>query len=875
MRLIASIILTLFIAFVAIAQDTPLDKPVTLKLEGVSLRAVLESIEGQVDVSFAFNSRQVPVEEQVSIEVKGRSLKETHDQLLEPMGIEYREIQGQILLFRPRRKEQNSPRKEEEGYGSINKKLPEYLFEGRVRERESDQPLTGVNIFIEELDKVFVTDEDGAFQLELKKGSYRLTYSFVGYNPVELRLQVNDHTEMEIYLDYSRGELSEVIVIDEDSRSAVANMQMSRLNVPVEEIRSMPAFLGENDVLRVLQLLPGVQGGKEGQSGLFVRGGRSDQNLILLDGVPVYRPQHLLGIFSAFDGALLEDVNLLKGGFPARYGGRLSSVLDIQMREGRRDKLGGSFGIGLMAAKASIEGPLFNQQASFILSGRRSFWDLLAQPFIELSSQGDLGLGYHFKDINGKLDWKIGEKDRFSLTLYQSDDFFRLRENINAELVKVRLSWGNTAGVLNWVHLFDNQLIGKVTAGVTRYAFDFDLEDSRYNFAYRSLTEELTGKAELSWQVNNKHLLRAGLQAAYRRFLPNRIQEKKPDTDSLEVSILSLHSMEGAFFTEHLFKPSSRLDIQTGMRLGTYRSGNKFFFQWEPRVSAAWRPGMGWALKAAWSRMIQNNHLLGSSALDLPIDFWLPANEALPPQQSDQWSVGVARSLGRNKSWELSLEAYYKTFRGTPRVTNDYWGFLNDVGNLLSFASIQRQLVNIGSGDSKGLELLVRKKGERFSGWLGYTLSWTRLQYDNINDGKPFWADFDRRHELSCALIFQASRKIRLSTSWIYSSGIPFSAPVSAYTRSEDTGGYLTYVYKERNTFRTRSYHRLDLSIEFIKQKPKTERRWSLGVYNAYMRANPMFHIYDPFYGGNNQRKVYQISVFPVIPSVSYSLRFK
>ncbi len=768
-----------------------------------------------------------------------------------------------------------------------------YSISGYVTDAQTGEKLMGVHVYDLKSMKGSSTNTYGFFSLTLPVDSVQLSASYVGFQTWERALYLNKDMEFNIELN-SDITLEAVEVTAEAIERVEEQVQMSRIGVPVEQIKKLPAFLGENDVLKTLQLLPGVQSGSEGQSGLYVRGGSPDQNLILLDGVPVYNASHLFGFFSVFNSDALKDVNLVKGGFPARYGGRLSSVLEINMKEGNMKEWHGAGSISTVASRLTVEGPLIKDKASILLSGRRTYIDILAKPFIKSSfssygSQGDAG--YFFHDFNAKVNYKFSNADRLYLSAYTGRDKFYFRERDKdpdyGYATKAGLGWGNLTTALRWNHLFGKKLFSNTTVTYSRYKFDTKAEEESnymengmreteiYGIDYFAGIHDLGAKIDFDYVPTPNHFIRFGVGGTYHTFNPGKFNSKTIiDSENINIDTTfgnnRVFGWEFAAYAEDEFKIGDNMKINAGLHFSAFNVEDSWYTSLQPRISARYLLPNGIALKGSYAQMRQYIHLLSNEGIGLPTDLWVPTTNNVKPQDSWQVAAGLAKTFGGK--YEVSLEGYYKQMK---RVVSYKEG-----SSLLQFGDWENDITQ-GDGEAYGAELFIQKKKGRLTGWIGYTLAWAWRQFDDINFGEQFPYKYDRRHDFSVVATYKLSDRIQLSGAWVYGTGNAITLGYSRYDSQlpRPLDGFYNYQvqhYENRNNYRMRAYHRLDLNVDFIKEKKWGTRTWSFGVYNAYSRQNPFFLYVDNEYnpGGEPKRKLKQVSLFPVIPAIAYKFEF-
>ncbi len=660
---------------------------------------------------------------------------------------------------------------------------------------------------------------------------------------------------------------------------------MSRIQVPMDQIKGLPALLGEVDVLKTLQLLPGVQSGSEGASGLYVRGGGPDQNLILLDGVPLYNVSHLFGFFSVFNADAINKVELTKGGFPARYGGRLSSVVDITMKEGNAIKLSGAGSVGLLATKLTLEGPIIKDKTSFIVSARRTYIDVLAAPIIKSQTDGNTNAGYYFYDINAKINHQFSKKDRIFLSGYLGKDqgYFKNKNTsigpngpINY-VNNIRLGWGNALAAVRWNHVINKKMFSNLSLNYSQYRFDiynaFEEKPSmsptiEQKSRYLSDIQDINAKLDVDFFPNPNHYIRFGVSATRHDFRPGIYQYTSTIESDTTLGAEPVHAYEISSYIEDDLKISEKLKVNVGLHASGYAVQDTFYFSLQPRISARYKVNQALSAKASYAKMQQNIHLLTNAGLGLPTDLWVSSTKNIAPQQAWQLAAGLAYNW--KYGIEFSLEGYYKEM---DRLIDYKPG-----ASFLILDKPWESQVAVGRGESYGVELFAQKKLGSLTGWVGYTLSWSNRQFDELNFGKKFPYKYDRRHDMAIALVKNWYDKIDLSATWVYGTGNAITIPIQEYPYFADNNNaqlnqYRTIdYYGDRNSYRMRSYHRLDVSISFKKKKKWGERAWTIGVYNLYNRKNPFF--IDSYNKLDGTRSFQQYSLFPILPSISYQFKF-
>lgn len=777
-----------------------------------------------------------------------------------------------------------------------------YTVSGYVSDQSSGERLIGANVFDPVTQKGTTTNNYGFYSLTLEKDTYRLAFSYVGYRDTTVTFVLDKNKQYNLQLDPVLR-LKEVEVV-EKGPSQHEKIQMSTIDLPVEKVKSLPAFLGEKDVLKTMQLLPGVQSGNEGTSGLYIRGGSPDQNLILLDGVPVYNVSHLFGFFSVFNPGAIQKVKLIKGGFPARYGGRLSSVIDVRMKEGNRKEFGGEGSIGIISSKLTLEGPIQKNKTSFIVSGRRTYIDLLAKPFIAMANSANSGqnvnAGYYFYDLNAKVNHKLSENDQLYLSTYLGNDNFYTDfegggfftgSNQTENKTEAGIGWGNITTALRWNRVWSNRLFSNTTLTFSRYRFKVGQEMEtreanddnkllqRYKFEYLSGINDWAGKIDFDYLPGPNHYIRFGAGETYHTFSPganhflseNKEQDTKKDTVFGNQKVFA---HEFNVYIEDDWRITSLLKANTGVHASGFLTGDKLFYSVQPRISARYLLSDEFSLKASYATMSQYIHLLSSTTIGLPTDLWMPATEKVVPEHSVQYAAGLAYSFPDN--FEISLEGYYKEM-------DNVLGYKPGASLFTSGEGWESKVLQ-GQGWSYGAELFVRKNTGKTTGWLGYTLSWTQRRFDNLNFGESFPYRYDRRHDVSLAVTHRLNKNIEFSLVWVYGSGNAVTLPEVRYrAMPPQISGLIRFPsgpsqqtvtsFDSRNNFRMPAYHRLDLGVRFLKQKSWGKRIWNIGAYNAYNRKNPFF-LYLSDDPGSNKQVLKQVSLFPILPYVSFELKF-
>lgn len=762
-----------------------------------------------------------------------------------------------------------------------------FSVSGYLKDATSGEALIGANVMADSTATGTTANHYGFYSLSLSTGYHVLKFSYIGYTTQRISLFVSRDTSLYIMLE--PGVAMKGIEVKADAvNTSTQSSRMGTVELRLSQIKKLPSLLGEADLLKAVQLLPGVQSGNEGTSGFYVRGGGPDQNLILLDGVPVYNANHLFGFFSVFNNDAINHVELVKGGFPARYGGRLSSVLDISMKEGNMKKLKITGTLGLIASKLTIEGPIIKDKTSFIVSGRRTYIDYLAQPLMQMESNNySSETGYYFSDINTKVNHIFSAKDRIFLSVYSGNDkFYEIQDTrdylyegeIYKESGQSKLGWGNLTSALRWTHQYNGKLFGNATLTYSNYKFyvkqdllNFEINDtgvvqSQYNLDYYSGIRDYSAKYDLDFIPHPDHYIKSGISFTRHIFRPgasvtssktgaDTTTEEKAGTEDIPVN-------EVTYYAEDDFRVTDKLKINGGMHFSGFLLKEKSYFSAEPRLSARYLLTPALSLKASYSYMSQFVHLLTNSNIGLPTDLWVPATASVPPMKSSQVSLGLSLDLPRD--FQFTFETYYKTMKNVIEY--------KEGASFMSSYTNWESKVESGKGWGYGAEFFLQKKTGDLTGWLGYTWAHSDRKFPFINDGKTFPYKFDRRHDISFVLNYQIDPHWDVSLTWVYGTGTAITMPTVEYLVINDMYGiYPVQSYDKRNSYRTAPYHRLDIGFNNVKDKKWGQRTWSFGLYNAYNRKNPFYYQIVQDYTG--KKALQRTALFPIIPSVSYTFR--
>ncbi len=753
-----------------------------------------------------------------------------------------------------------------------------HVLSGLVRGTDGTA-LPGATVAVPSLGIGTATDVEGRYRLDVPAGPQDVTVSFIGYLPQTFRVNLSRSQQRTLTLAPNPNELGEVVVQGQQTlREKLETTQMGVEHLTIREAKLLPALFGEVDILKTLQLKPGVQSGGEGSSGIFVRGGSADQNLVLLDNALVYNPNHLFGLFSVFNSDAVQSVDLYKSGFPAQFGGRLSSVIDVKLREGSREKFTVTGGIGLIASRLSLEGPINKGKGSFILSGRRTYFDIFTRALNRANASSETWQpipDYYFQDFSFKANYTLGERDRVFATGYLGRDVFGFNSFAN---LQADFSWGNTLGTLRWQHTFSPKLTANTQVGVTSYQYSLGSRFDILAFGLTSTIRDYNARVDFDYNLHPAHQVRFGASATRHTFGVGRLQVETGD-NSLDIDDdITYPALEAGVYATDNWKISDKFQAELGLRLTGFSSGGQAYGGLEPRVAGRYALSDKVSLKANYALMYQYAHLVSNSGASLPTDIWYPSRLNIRPQRSQQVSTGASWLLGGGK-YLLTNEVYYK------------WAAnqidFRDGAQIYANPNLDQEFI-FGRGWSYGNELYLEKKEGKTTGWIGYTLAWSWRQFlpqngtEGVNNGQPFYPSYDRRHNLNVVVLHQLSTRVSLTASFVYTSGAPTTLPAGLFGLQNVPGGDLlpVPVYPDRNSYRLIPYHRLDLGLVW-KLKPVrfgTERDLTFSIYNAYDRRNAYFVYFettrDPGTDLINGFRAQQVSLFPVIPSVTYNFKF-
>ncbi len=779
--------------------------------------------------------------------------------------------------------------------------LKKYTVSGYIKESANGESMLAASVYVVELNKGTNTNEYGFYSLTLPSAKYTLRFTYMGFTTQEKTIDLNQDVRMNIEMGTFVKEVQEVVITGEKKGANVESTDMGKQEISIEVSKSLPALLGEVDVLKTIQLLPGIMAAGEGNSGFYVRGGGPDQNLVLLDDAVVYNTGHLFGFFSVFNSDAVKNTTVIKGGMPAEYGGRISSVVDVQMKEGNMKKWSVSGGLGIISSRLTIEGPIKKDKCSFIVSARRTYLDLILKPILPKIGDGKFaGNSYFFYDINAKINYRISDRDRLYMSGYFGRDVFNFQDP--SGVFKLNFPWGNATATLRWNHLFSDKLFLNTMFIYNDFGFKANTGFLDIKFSLNSKVQEATAKMDFDYSPLLGHMMKFGLQYNFHVFTPYTATGSAGTTEFKTTNQAKKFAHESGIYFQDDFEVTNWLKMNIGLRTSlftfmgpfsktnfvqgqaadtlNYATGENIQTYWglEPRLSMRFKLDKSSSLKLGVTMNKQYVHLVSSSTTTLPIDLWVPSTKVVKPQ------IGVLAALGYFRNFkddmiETSVEVYYK------RLWNQIEYGESAVGNIT--VDVEDQFT-FGKGWSYGAEFFIKKAKGKWTGWIGYTLAWTWRQFPEINEGKPFLARYDRRHDLSIVQMYEINKHWKVSATFVFATGQLTTLPTSFFLNE----GQVHYVYGPRNWYRMPAYHRLDVGFVYT-IIPKKKRKIpftsdiSFSIYNAYNRMNPFF-IYvdaggdagggDNTTGGTETKKLSfkakQATLFPILPSLTWNFKF-
>lgn len=868
-------------------QAQKAETKLSFSIRNATLEEFVKRIENSTGFSFIYGE-EVKINHRLTLDVKQKTIPEILDLAFANEPVKYQITGRHILLQKKKQK-------------PVSRK---FTISGYVTDGTSSETLIGANILESRQQQGTTTNPYGFYSITLPAGETELSFSYLGYTTRQYRLELSKDTLINVLMQ-DNNQLEEVVIVSDKAEAGITATQMGAQEIPIAQIKNTPSILGEADVMKTIQLMPGVQAGVEGSAGLYVRGGGPDQNLILLDGVPVYNVDHLFGFFSVFTPEAVKKVTLFKSSFPARFGGRLSSVVDVRSNDGDMKKYHGTLSVGLLSSKIQLEGPIIRDKTSFNISARRSYIDLIAKPFMPKDDK----ISYYFYDINAKINHKFSDRSRLFLNFYNGKDSYYFKTTDSSSSMykdKMSLNWGNTIATARWNYIFNQKLFSNTTVAYNKYRMDANstvytktnliesISESNYHSNYHSGICDWSYLIDFDYNPTPTHRIKFGAGYLHHDFRPevatSKIQEKedgitKQDTLYNSISNSTIQAHEVSAYIEDNFDIGSRLRINVGLHLSMFRVQKRNYFSAQPRVSARYQLTRHTALKASYTKMSQYIHLLSSTPISMPTDLWVPVTSKIKPMQAHQYSLG-SYYTGLT-GWEFSVEGYYKQMRNVLEYKEGV--------SFLGSSSGWENKVEMGKGRSMGIEFMAQKTTGKTTGWIAYTLAKSDRKFavGGINNGERFPYKYDRRHNLSLVVNHKFSNRIDIGASWIFSTGgtATIAEEVTAIIRpGEDAIQQKDYIEK-RNNYRLPASHRLNIGVNFNKKTKHGVRTWNISLYNAYNAMNPTI-IYSNNSGGytsyiKNQedgkvylqyipakRKITKLTLLPCVPSVTYTYKF-
>ncbi|MFM9908587.1 MAG: TonB-dependent receptor [Chitinophagaceae bacterium] len=736
---------------------------------------------------------------------------------------------------------------------------------GYVKDAATKEVLIGATVIIANSQTGISTNQYGFFSMSARAtDTIELIVSYAGYTPQAKKITLKNNIRLTIFLEPSNSLLNEVVVVSGKNDRNVQKAQMGVIDVPLKAIKNLPVLFGERDVLKVIQLLPGVQAGQEGTTGFYVRGGNLDQNLVQLDEATVYNPNHLFGLFSTFNVNSINHVQLIKGGFPAEYGGRLSSILDITMKEGNKTNYQTEGGIGLLSNNITFQGPIQKGKSSFMISGRHSHINLFLKPLSSSSTS------YKFYDFNAKMNFELGKKDHLFMSVFKGND---KAAYTGANSLNYNTDFGNTTATLRWNHLFGNKIFSNTSVIYNDYHLGLSTTQNNYYSLLYTGIKDISAKSDFTISPHAKHKIKAGFTYTFHTLYPAAVSTRVPRRGNRitinKDSITKRYSNEMAFYAGDEYEVSRMVSINYGIRVPFFVGGGANYSSVEPRITTKISVDPTTSIKASFTRMNQFLHLVPNSTASLPTDIWLSSSRNIKPQNSNQIALGLFKNLDDNNI-EASIEVYYK------KMDNQ---LLFKEGTEIVLTTSLDSVITFGKGKSYGVELFIKKNTGKLTGWLSYTWSKTTQLFPELNRGLAFPSSFDRRHNFSLVGSYELSKRWTMSADFVFYTGRAFTLPAGRITVPVNGSLYdgVFYDFSTRNNARLRSYHRLDINFSNKKMVKlfgkKYEQEWVFGAYNVYSRLNPYF-VYLTTDLVTKQPQAKQVSLLPFIPSASYNFKF-
>lgn len=839
-----------FFEGILLSQTSLLDKTIELKRASYTLGDVINELTLEHSIFFSFNDKEVDTKKTVSMSVKPQKLRQILDVVEKQCQVEY-SIHNDIIILKPK------------------KTAKKVTISGYIDDASTGERLINATVYDRETYLGTVSNSYGFYSLLLEEGDREIVFDYVGYTSMPLKLNLYRDTVISIKLS-PVIELEEVVIVGSRDMKIVSGRDPGLVKLPVSKIQALPSLIGEPDVIKTLQLLPGIQSGREGTANMYVRGGGADQNLMLLDDVPVYNASHLYGFFSVFNSDAIRSVKLYKGGFPARYGGRVSSVVDIRTKEGNTQEFQGKGSIGLMSSRITCEGPIVNDKASFLFSARRTYFDLLTKSLFKKNLDLDMEAAY-FYDLSGKLSYTVNSKNRLYWSIYKGQDKFVTSEETNNYSYTEGMDWGNLVSSLRWNRTLSKRMFVNTTASYSLYEFLYSNENGsefeNFKSNFDTHIEDFAFKTDFDFIPSPMHHIKFGAGYIYHAFSPRSSDEHYYSKFSgfeyyEEEKQPVVYPNDINAYIEDEVQVINNLHFNAGLHYAGCIVKERYYQSLQPRLSVSYDLN-SISFNASYSHMAQYMHLLPAKDYGSVTDLWLPVTNKIKPVRSREYSLGSGYSL--NDKYIFSIEGFYKEMQNIIEFV--------DASNYTANATDWESLVDVGKGWAYGTEFMVQKTSGRFTGWIGYTLSYSKRKF---SDGVIIPFKYDRRHDISVVGSYQLKPNIRAGFLWVYSTGHLMTLPTikypSIFAYSEyDFDNDINY-YKLKNNFKIPDYHRLDINISFDKQVKKGTNVFTIGIYNLYSRKNPFYIFLTKDNIGNIQVK--SMCILPLAPEVRYAFVF-
>ncbi|NDV57205.1 TonB-dependent receptor [Bacteroides sp. 519] len=863
------------------AQD--INQKLNINIKDATLEEFIKTIEKSTTYSFIY-SEKIKVTKKISLNVQNKTIEEILQLVFQGEAVTYK-ISGKHILLQK----------------SVSQEVRKFTVSGYVTDQTSSETLIGVNILDKLRFRGTSTNPYGYYTITLPEGDTELHFSYLGYNTRQFSFKLNKDTLLNIQMN-TDNELEEVVILSDKVEAGINAIHTGAIDIPMTQIKNTPVILGESDVMKTIQSMPGVQAGVDGSAGLYVRGGSPDQNLILLDGVPIYNVDHLLGFFSVFTPEAIKKVTLFKSSFPARFGGRLSSVIDVRTNDGDMNKYHGSLSIGLLTSRFNLEGPIVKDKTSFNISLRRTYFDLVSRPFMN----EDVDVGYYFYDINAKVNHKFSDKDRLFFSFYHGNDYlvsdfsdeWGSDTNLTYSKDKGTARWGNLVAALRWNHIINNKLFSNTTLAFNRYHLNIDTKSTTkyknnqatYHTKYDSGIHDLSLQTDFDYTPSPKHHIKFGGGYLFHNFKPETINTKislvedglKEDTLFRANSNSQLYAHELSLYAEDNINLSPKLRTNIGLHASAFFVQGKAYFSLQPRFAARYQIKKNVALKASYSKMNQYINLLTSAPISMPTDLWVPVTKKIKPMNAHQYSIGAYYT--GIPGWEFSAETYYKNMNNVLEY--------KDGSIVMGNSSSWETKVEMGKGRSYGIEFMIQRTVGKTTGWLSYTLAKSDRKFakNGINNGKRFPFKYDRRHNIDLMLNHKFSNKIDVGVSWTFMSGATATlaqeviavprpdgpATINYWINPTNDLHFEDYI-ESRNNYRLPPTHRLNVGVNFHKKTKRGFRTINVSVYNVYNAMNPNFVNKAGYFDGETgeyEQVITKLTILPFFPSITYTYKF-